>query len=163
MTQGYYFWKIDLKVAYFSVGIQDHCRKLLKFTWEGRLLQFTALVNGLSAAPRIYTELLKPVFATLRKLGHSNVPYTDDSLLQNDTRENRVENFRDTVLLMDDLGLTVHPEKSVIVPTHCIEFVGFIINSVDMTFRLSPHKEVEIKKNFCFSLLKQQTNNQRVC
>ena len=58
--------------------------------------------------------------------------------------------------LMDDLGLTVHPEKSVIIPTQCIEFVGFIINSVDRTVRLSPHKAVEIK-NLCFSLLKQQT------
>ena len=49
------------------------------------------------------------------------------------------------MLLMDDLGLTVHPENSVIVPTPCIEFVGFIIKSVDMTVRLSPHKAVEIK------------------
>ena len=55
--------------------------------------------------------------ATLKTLGHSNAPYIDDSLLQSDTRESCVENLRDTVLLMDDCGLTVHPEKSVIVPT----------------------------------------------
>ena len=60
--------------------------------------------------PRIYTKLLKPVFATLRKFGHGNVPYIDDSLLQTGARESCVENLRDTMLLMDDLGLTVHPE-----------------------------------------------------
>ena len=139
------------------MGVQEHCRKLLKFTWEGRLLQFIALDDGLSPAPRIYTKLLKPVFATLRKLGHSNVPYIDDSLLQSDTRETCVENLRDTVQLMDDLGLTVHPEKSVIVPTQCIEFVGFIINSVDMTVRLSPHKSL------FFTVKTTNCNNQRFC
>ena len=73
------------------------------------------------------------------------MPYIDDSLLQSDTRESYVENLGDTVLLIVDVRLTVHPEKSVIVPTQCIEFVGFIINLVDMIVRLSPHKAVEIK------------------
>ncbi|MCG8045740.1 MAG: hypothetical protein JAY75_18865 [Candidatus Thiodiazotropha taylori] len=152
VKQSCYFGKIDLKDAYFSVGIQRHCRKLLKFSWEGKLFQFTCLANGLSPAPRVYTKLLKPMFAMLRKLGHSNVPYIDDSLLQSDTKESCAENLKDTVLLMDDLGLTVHPDKSVIIPTQCIEFVGFLINSVDMTVRLTPRKAIEIK-NLCISLL----------
>lgn len=113
----------------------------MKFTWEGKLFQFTCLANGLSPAPRIYTKLLKPVFAMLRKLGHSNVPYIDNSLLQSDTPESCAANLKDTELLMDSLGLTVHLEKSVFIPTQCIEFVGFLINS----FRLTPHKAFEIK------------------
>ena len=39
------------------------------------------------------------------------MPYIDDSLLQTGAaRESCVENLRDTMLLMDDLGLTVHLE-----------------------------------------------------
>ena len=69
----------------------------------------------MSPAPRIYTKLLKPVIVALRKLGHSNVPYIDDSLLQNDTKAGCMQNIIDTVSLMDGLGLTVHPEKSVVI------------------------------------------------
>lgn len=60
-----YFAKIDLKDAYYSVAIDMHSRKYLKFKWNGCLFQFTCLANGLSPAPRIYTKLLKPVFSTL--------------------------------------------------------------------------------------------------
>ena len=48
--------------------------------------------------------------------------------------------------LIDAVGLTVHPEKSVITPSHCIEFVGFLLNSIDMTVKLAPRKVENIKK-----------------
>ena len=38
------------------------------------------------------------------------------------------------------MGFTVHKEKSVVVPTQQIIFVGFLICSVTMTVRLSPEK-----------------------
>ena len=55
-----------------------------------------------------------------------------------------MQNVTDTVSLMDKLGLTVHPDKSVINPVQCIEFVGFVINSLDMTVRLTPRKAADI-------------------
>ena len=44
-----------------------------------------------------------------------------------------MQNILDTVSLMDGLGLTVHPEKSVVIPVQCIELKGFLIDSVTMT------------------------------
>ena len=49
----------------------------------------------------------------------------------------------ETVQLVDSLGLTVHPEKSVLFSTQENVFVGFIINSVSMTTRLTPEKAVK--------------------
>ena len=151
-----FFGKVDLKDAYFSCGVNHRSRKYLKFLWQGELWVFTCLANGLSPAPRVYTKLLKPVFAALRKLGHSNVPYIDDSLLQNDTKEGCMQNILDTVFLMDGLGLTVHPEKSVVIPVQCIEFVGFLIDSVTMTVRQTARKAANIKQ-ICISFLCKTT------
>lgn len=139
-----YFAKIDLKDAYYSVPIALTSRKYLKFTWRGILLQFTCLANGLSSAPRAYTKLMKPVFSSLRKDGHLNVSYIDDSLLQSETFDMCKVNVQDTMTLMDSLGLTVHPEKSIFIPSQIIEFVGYIINSVDMTVRLPTRKANDI-------------------
>ena len=140
ISKGCYFAKIDLKDAFYSISINDNDRKYLKFEWQGKVYTFTCLPNGLSTASRIFTKVLKPVFAALRKIGHSNVAYIDDSLLQSDTYNQCLVNIKDTMNLIDSVGLTVHPEKSVITPSQCIEFVGFLLNSNDMTVRLAPRK-----------------------
>ena len=91
------------------MGIEIQSQKLLKFTLKGKLYQFPCMANGLSPAPRIYTKLLKTIFAAIRKVGHSNVPHINDSLLQSDTKDTCSENVNNTVT--DDLGLTIHPGK----------------------------------------------------
>ena len=146
ICKGCFFAKIDLKDAFYSISISNEDRKFLKFEWEGELYEFTCLPNGLSTASRIFTKVLKPVFAALRKIGHSNVAYIDDSLLQSDSYDQCKLNIRDTMDLIDSVGLTTHPEKSIIEPTQCIEFVGFLLNSVEMTVKLAPQKVNNLKE-----------------
>ena len=117
IRQGCFFAKIDLKDAFYSVAIRENFRKYLKFEWQGELFAFTCLPNGLSTASRIFTKVMKAVFLALRKKGHSNVAYIDDSLLQSESYDQCTINISDTMCLMDSVGLTVHPEKSIIVPT----------------------------------------------
>ena len=81
IRKGCFLAKIDLKDAFYSVGINESYRKYLKFEWQGELYEFTCLPNGLLTATRIFTKVLKPVFAALQKIGHSNVAYIDDSEL----------------------------------------------------------------------------------
>lgn len=151
-----FFAKLDLKDAYYSILITESDRKFLRFMWDGQLMEFTALPNGLSPAPRIYTKVLKPLYSSLRKQGHTNVAYIDDSLLSSDTYRECEENVLDTVMLVDALGLTTHPGKSILVPSQSIEFVGFLINSVDMTVRLTVRKAEELKQLCEVILSKQQ-------
>ena len=52
---------IDLTDAYYTVPVASEHRKYLRFIWGGKLFQCTCLSNGLSAAPRYFTKLLKQV------------------------------------------------------------------------------------------------------
>ena len=61
--------KLDLKDAYLTVSIHKSHQKFLSFRWEGREWQFQALPFGLSSASYIFTEDMKPVIATMRRLG----------------------------------------------------------------------------------------------
>ena len=72
--------------------------------------------NGYSDAMRIFTKILKPPFAQLRKMGHLSVIYVDDSYLQGETLLQCQNNVSETVVLLQSLGFTVHPEKSVLEP-----------------------------------------------
>ena len=64
--------------------------------------------NGYSDAMRVFTKMLKPPFATLRKHGFISVIFVDDSYLQGSTRDECVENVHKTVSLLGSLGFTIH-------------------------------------------------------
>ena len=48
--------------------------------------------------------------------------------------------------LFDRLGLVVHPDKSVLIPTQEITILGFVINSRKMSIKLTPQKEKNLKR-----------------
>jgi hypothetical protein len=72
---------VDLKQAYYSVSIAVSHRIFLRFRWKYTLYEFTRLLNGLAACPRIFTMLLKPIYAALSVKGFVSFPYIDDRLL----------------------------------------------------------------------------------
>ena len=150
-----FFAKLDFKDAYYSVPIHKDFRKYIRFTWRGQLFQFTCLPNGLSSAPRIFTKILKPVLSSLREKGQTNCAYIGDVLLQADSYGECESAVSNTVSLVDSIGLTTHPSKSIFIPTQEIEFVGFLINSMDMTVRLSSVKMQSIT-DLCKLLLRKR-------
>ena len=140
-----YMASVDLKDAYYSVRICSEHQKYLKFSWNGTLYKFTCFPNGLALAPRKFTKLLKPVYSSLRKKGHISSPYIDDSILMGDTFNDCALNVVDTVKVLDNLNFVTHPEKSVLLPTQVIVFLGFLLNSITMTVSLTPEKAEKLK------------------
>ena len=92
MTPNCYMASVDLRDAYYSVPIHIDDQKYLRFYWKGRLSKFTCLPNGLACAPRLFTKILKPVYAMLRQRGHLNVGYIDE--------KGRTEKSAKTILLI---------------------------------------------------------------
>ena len=152
MTRNCYMASIDFKDAYYSIPVYKPHRKFLRFQFQGKLYEFTCLPNGLSSGPRLFTKVTKPMFATLRVKGLLNTIYIDDSLLFGENREECRINVMETARLAIELGFVLHPEKSIFEPTQIIEFLGFILNSVDMTVKLTERKAT-IVKEMCLKLL----------
>ena len=146
---------IDVRHAYYSVPIAHEDRKFLRFKWKNAIFQYTCLPNGISCAPRYFTKLLKPVYSTLRKMGHLNVGYIDDSLLIGDSRKECLENVNDTNWLFEKVGFIVHEKKSVFEPTQKLKFLGFIIDSVNMIATLRQEKVDNVILE-CKSLYKKE-------
>ena len=101
--------------------------------------------NGLSSAPRIFTKLMKPVYSVLRCQGFENVGYIDDNYLKGSTFQDCEKNVSVTVNLLCSLGFTLNREKSVLIPSQSITFLGFILNSVQMTVSLTPTKAMKLQ------------------
>ncbi|XP_057316824.1 uncharacterized protein LOC130657847 [Hydractinia symbiolongicarpus] len=142
---GVWMGSIDLKDAYHSIPFHIDFQKFLAFSWDGQFYQFLALPFGFGPAVRIFTKVLKAPFKVLRGAGHVSVVYIDDSYLQGDTYESCQRNIMATVSLLSSLGFTVHPNKSILVPTQCMVFLGFVLNSAQMTIALSEERVIKLK------------------
>ena len=147
-----YMAALGLKDAYYSIPVRKHDQQFLQFEWNNTRYQFTCLPNGLSSAPRTFTKILKPVLATLHTMGHISTAHIDDCYLQGKTYSQCLGNVVDSIILFDSLGFVVHPIKSTLVLTQEIVTLGFEINSVKMTIRLTTDKAISLKDD-CKTLL----------
>ncbi len=120
-------------------------QKYLKFFYKGKLYKYLALPNGLATCPRKFTKLMKPPLAKLREMHHVISGYIDDFYLQGHTYVRCARNVLDTVKTFDSLGLVIHPEKSVTSPSQEVIILGFVINSITMTIRVTDEKKAKIK------------------
>ena len=144
MAKGAFMASVDFKSAYYSVSIKKSHRKYLRFFYRGQKYEFCCLPNGLSTGPRDFTQVVKTLFRILREKGYLNTFYLDDSFLTHDTFSGCLQNVLDTVELSRSAGFVVHPIKSVLIPTRELVFLGFVLNSVSMTVRLTTEKVTAI-------------------
>lgn len=145
VTKNCWMASIDLKDAYYSVRVDPHHQKYLKFCYENTMYKFTVFPNGLSTCPRKFTKLLKPPLAWLRINGHIIIAYIDDLYLQGNSLDECVNTIVQTLKLFEALGFVLHPDKSVFIPSQSLTFLGFIINSRSMTITLTNEKIEKLK------------------
>ena len=102
--------------------------------------------NGYLDAMRVFTNILKLVYANLRRKSHLSVIFVDDLYLQGDTETKCLGNVEATIALLKCLGFTIHEAKSILNPTQQTEVLGFIIDSTKMTVTISKDMMIAIKK-----------------
>ena len=137
--------KLDLKDAYLSITVHPASQRFLRFIWKSKSYQFQALRIGLNIAPLVFTRLLKPVAAFLRKRGIRLIIYLDDILLIGSSIKETSLFTEMTMSLLESLGFIINKEKSVLHPTQTFIFLGFIICSVNMTLTLPPDKVTKLR------------------
>ena len=145
MTLGCYMASIDIQQAYYMVPVAREQRKFLRFFWEGSLFQFAVLPNGLACAPRLFTKLLKPVYATLRRRGVKIVGYIDDSFIVHESLAECDSHARQVWDLLTELGFLINVDKSIVVPTQRLTFLGYIFDSNTMSITLPGEKIHKLK------------------
>ena len=149
MRKNCYMASVDLKNAYYSVPVLSKHQKYLKFIWNGNLYKFTCLPNGLAFCPGKFTKLMKPVYSSLRQQGHVSSRYIDDLFLMGNDYKECASYVIDTIKLLNSLGFVPHPTKSVFIPKQILVFLGFVLNSVDMTVSLMSEKRKKVKQSSC--------------
>ena len=127
---------IDLKEAYLQVPVHPASRHLLCFVFRANIYQFKALCFGLSTAPQVFTRVMASVSAILHSMGIRMRRYLDDWLVQSASRESLVRDLQTVLHLCHELGIVVNPQKSNLVPSQVVQYLGVIITA--QSFMASP-------------------------
>ncbi len=150
-----WFAAIDLKDAYFHVSILPRHRPFLRFAFEGQAYQYKVLPFGLSLSPRVFTKVVEAALVPLREQGVRILNYLEDWLILAQSRK-QLSAHRDLVLKhLSLLGLRVNWEKSKLVPTQRISFLGMEFDSVNQTARLTQERAQSVLN--CFKTLSGRT------
>ena len=129
LRPGNWMVKVDLKDAYFTITNHLHHQQFLRFRVEGQCYQLTCLPFSLSCAPWTFRKVMKPLMTLLRSWGIRIIVYIDDMLLMARTREEANQHEEVLVSLLEALGFIVDQEKSHLIPTQVVEFLGLSVDS----------------------------------
>lgn len=144
--QDYYLCSLDLKDAYFLVKIGPSSRKFLRFEFKGQIFEFQCLPFGLCTSPYVFTKLLKPVLNFLRERGWLSTAYLDDTLCIGKSLSECRNNVAATRKILNKLGFIINEKKSKHEPDNKCKYLGFMINSRDMTLSLPEEKKAKLIK-----------------
>ena len=138
---------LDLRDASLQVPMHPDSRRFLRFMVGGKVYQFKVFCFGFSTAPQVFTSVMAPVSAILHRMGVRLRHYLDDWLLQASSHEQVLLALRTLLQLCRRLGIVVNWEKSQVIPTQQMVYLGVILDSA--AFRASPAlKRVEKLPSF---------------
>ena len=161
IDQNCFMASLDWKDAYYSVKIHPEHRKYLRFYWKGVLYQFTCLPNGLKSAPRIFTKITRVLMAYARKQGLTVSLYIDDSFTKHNSLYMAREHVWKSGIISQKAGFVVHPTKSMLDPVQIKQHLGFLINSKNMTIKVSDERIQKITE-LCDVVLQHMENSTRM-
>ena len=138
---------LDLKDAYLQVPMHPESRKFLRFVAFGKVYQFKVLCFGLSTAPQAFTRVMAPVSAFLHQAGTRLRRYLDDWLIQASSREQVLLALESVLQLCQDLGIVVNWEKSQLIPSQRVEYLGVLLDC-DFQGFACPKESVEASLNW---------------
>lgn len=123
IQENYFFCSIDLMDAYYTVPIHQDFHKISKFQWQNSLFSFICLPFRYSAAPRVFTKLLKPIYTWFRAESFRHSYYIDDSSNMNRDKDVCLRHAQTICSTLQSLGYTIKQGK-----------VGFDSNSKNHFF-----------------------------
>jgi hypothetical protein len=138
--------KVDLKHAYFHLELANALKSYVRMEIGTQLWEFQAACFGLNCLPYLWTQIMKVPLKRWRKRGFQVWVYLDDILL---VAQNPKTLAKQVGILLQDLeeaGLQVNHNKSVLDPSQEIQHLGFMINFREGRLEIPVGKAKQIRK-----------------
>ena len=147
LRPGQWMASVDLTAAYHHIKIHADDQPAVGFVVEGRAYMYRALCFGVASAPRLFTKMLQPVVAAMRREGHLVSFYLDDGLVLGRSPEQCRRGVRRLLQLLHTLGFAVNPDKCQLTPTQRLVYLGVVIDTRHGLLLLPAAKVARLRKD----------------
>ena len=147
LLPGLWATKIDLKDAYFHLGLGDALQRCVNLLVGQNIYRFVAAPFGLNILPELWTRLMRVLVSVWRKRGIQCFVYLDDILFVGKDKHKLETDMLYVLGTLRDSGLGVNQKKSVLVPTQQVMHLGFLIDFATGTLGVPPGKLKAVRKD----------------
>jgi transcriptional regulator of met regulon len=146
LRKGMWAAKIDLKHAYFHLGIAEELKPYICIQVQEKVFQFQAACFGMSTLPQAWQSVMKVFLKKWRKAGILSWIYLDDILVVGNSPK-AVQKHLDIMLQDLELsGMVVNKKKSQLVPSQQVEHLGFSVDFKSGHLQVPKEKMRTIRK-----------------
>ena len=135
---------LDLTNAYGHLYISPEWHCLFMFTWRKQYYCYITLPQGFSDSPHLFVRCTAPIMAQLRKALVDILIYINDTFIMASTEQQALDSLHYTKDIFEKCRLTINTAKSCMVPTTHMEFLGFIIDSVEYSIAITCEKRQKL-------------------
>ena len=128
LRQGMWAAKLDLRHAYFHLRLRRELKPFVCLKLGNQTFQFQSACFRLAPLPHHWQQLMKTFLKRWRQLGILVWIYLDDILLVGNSASAVRSHVRHVLTDMDDAGLIVNKEKSILDPVQELDHLGFHLN-----------------------------------
>lgn len=132
----------DHKSGYFHIRLAPDTQGMFGFELDGIYYVYTVLPFGWSVSPYVYQTVSRCVSVFLRRLGIADFTYLDDTAAPSPPGLALAHSYVKGVVLTA-LGYFVELRKSHIIPAPTQQWLGFVVDLADRTFRVPEPKLVK--------------------
>jgi hypothetical protein len=143
--QGSYIATWDLKSGYYHVPIHPEFEKYFGFKIGGITFYFKVLCFGFAQACYIFTKVMQEPVMELRKPGIPMSSYIDDALTAAITLRRCLRQSSLSAIFIGALGAFLGLPKCHLKPEQVQEWLGFIADAKEESFRISEKKLSKLK------------------
>ncbi|XP_038069141.1 uncharacterized protein LOC119738351 isoform X1 [Patiria miniata] len=132
LQKGGFMFQFDLKSGYHHISIRTEHQQYLGFSWFYKgaftFFKFTVLPFGLSAAPYVFTKVVRPLVQKWRSEGKQIVVFLDDGLCYAESFQKAREHSAQVKVDLVNAGFVPNVQKSTWDPVSETEWLGLIID-----------------------------------
>jgi transcriptional regulator of met regulon len=146
LRKGMWAAKIDLKHAYFHLGIAETLKHYICIKVEDKVFQFQGACFGMSTLPQQWQSVMKVFLKKWRNQGLQCWVYLDDILLVANSPQMVQKQLAKMLEDLENSGMVVNQKKSQLMPTQAVEHLGFTIDFKQGCLQVPQEKLKAIRK-----------------
>jgi len=166
LQQDDYFCSIDFQSMYHQIWLNSTTAEILNFCiisekGSREYYKFKVMQFGISPAVFVVTKLLLPVRNYFRSIGIRYSCFIDDSIVCSQYPELAKAQINFVMTVFKLLGWKINLDKSSLIPSKKVVYLGFIINSEQMKYFYPAKKLVEVKE-LLLKVLQMAKNKEQI-